>query len=157
MRDIKFRAWDELKTKMHNNFQFIKSGDNGNDWIVFTSNLQTLDTNPHPFDNPYFQKQLKIMQYTGLKDCNGVEIYEGDILKYKAYYNLGHEKNLSVNCVKWDETVDSDGFNHGKHYEWVVGADSLADVADSDYETAYAEIIGNIYENPELLQQQLAK
>ena len=37
------RAWDERKKIMHNDFQFIRSGDTGADWIVFTSDKQTLD------------------------------------------------------------------------------------------------------------------
>lgn len=34
-REIKFRAWDENNEVMHNDFQFIKSGNDGNDWILF--------------------------------------------------------------------------------------------------------------------------
>lgn len=65
-----------------------------------------------------------LMQYTGLKDKNGVEIYEGDVLK-------GNTKN---NSVFWNE----------KLMQWQT---------DSVMLWAYyePEIIGNIYENPELL------
>lgn len=48
MRTIRFRAWDEQNKIMHNDFQFIKSGDEGNDWIVFTSDKQTLQDPTHP-------------------------------------------------------------------------------------------------------------
>lgn len=81
------RAWDERKKIMHNDFQFIRSGDTGADWIVFTSDKQTLDRKvkdpalPHPFDDPYFAQQIKIMRGIGLEDKNGKPIFEDDRLK----------------------------------------------------------------------------
>jgi hypothetical protein len=60
---------------------------------------------------------------------------------------------FKINKVEWGETGDSDGWLHDKHYEWVIGRDSLADVADSIYkDKMYFEVIGNIYENTELLE-----
>lgn len=75
---------------MHHNFQFIKSGDEGNDWIIFTSDKQTLKEDLHPFGNPYFQQQLKIMQWTGIEN-----IYEGDIVE------LGNDGVQGI--VEYDE------------------------------------------------------
>ena len=74
-RTIKFRAWDEGNKIMHNNYQFIRSGEEGNDWIVFTSDKQTLKDKQHPLENPYFQQQLKIMEWSGIEN-----IFEGDIV-----------------------------------------------------------------------------
>ena len=74
-RQIKFRAWDERNKIMHNDFQFIRSGEEGNDWIVFTSDKQTLKDKQHPLENPYFQQQLKIMEWSGIEN-----IFEGDIV-----------------------------------------------------------------------------
>lgn len=131
MREIKFRAWEEVNKVMHLDFRFIKSGDEGNDWLIFTSDKQTLQDKHHPFDNPWFQQQFKIMQYTGLKDANGVEIYEGDIARIA--FDDGASDVFQI--VYKAPSFRLEGF----------GAWSLASEASS------TEVIGNIYQNPELL------
>lgn len=132
-RIIKFRAWDVMDNKIVSWEELINA---------YTTAWQLLRSH----------EQYLPMQFTGLKDNNGKEIYEGDILKYKPYNNFGHLKKYKVAEVKWGKTGDSDGWSHSKHYEWIVGDDSLADIADSDYpDEASCEVIGNTYENPELL------
>lgn len=89
-RTIKFRAWDEQNKIMHNDFQFIRSGNESNDWIVFTSDKQKLDDKQHPLENPYFQQQFKIMEWSGIEN-----IFEGDIV------SLG--ENDVQGIVRYDE------------------------------------------------------
>jgi uncharacterized phage protein (TIGR01671 family) len=140
-RVIKFRAWDADRKRMHTTPK----------WVEFKVNasgeLSALNYN-------FVGKEvlLPLMQFTGLYDANGVEIYEGDIVEYNPYHNLGHSYKKEISSVIWGETGDSDGWSHGKHYEWIAGQCSLADIADSDYkDEAYCKVIGNIYEHPEIL------
>ena len=82
-------------------------------------------------DDYFRMKDIILMQTTGLEDKNGVEIYEGDIVKY-------FRKGNSV-------------------IEWKDGGFIIKRVMDGEYELmqsriAEMEVIGNIYENPELLE-----
>ena len=141
MRDIKFRAWDEMQKVMHNNFQFIKSGDDGNDWILFTSDKQPISNYDGWSKNPYFSQQLKIMQYTGLKDRNGKEIYEGDIVYVEEMYSGDYLISSYIGVVIWEDG----GF-------FIDGLEkSLGGELDTPTIINGAiKIIGNIHENPEL-------
>lgn len=134
MKEIKFRAYKIL---------------NPSEFVEFT--LEDVLRGKVVFAYP---EHRKFVRFTNLEDKNGKEIYEGDIVRYKPYNNLGHENDFNIGEVIWGETGDSDGWSHGKHYEFVVNVDSLADIADSDYpDEASCEVIGNIYENPKLLEK----
>lgn len=99
-REIKFRAWDGLR--------MTTTG------IQFNNSTGEL----------VFIPKGKLMQFTGLKDKNGVEIYEGDIIHLEAWGGGRH-------IIEWK--IDKCGFN-------------------IPFPITGAVVIGNIHENPNLLE-----
>ncbi|RSI87087.1 YopX family protein [Streptococcus mitis] len=85
-------------------------------------------------------KNIELMQSTGLKDKNGNEIFEGDILAFET-----DDEVINVN-VFWDEEHALFMFESKKYNE----QEPLAELVENN--TYPFEIIGNIYENPELLE-----
>jgi len=117
MREIKFRAWDKETTKM------IYNAEMGfNMGSCFGDILDEVD-----------KGKIILMQYTGLKDKNGKEIYEGDILIH----------------AEWKVVV---GWNKKRASFKLVARDGIVDAEDISMSQKYIEIIGNIYENPELME-----
>lgn len=125
MREIKFRAWDkELEFMVDPDTYLVgfrgdawfNNTDDGKDWLIDQSG------------------KLELMQYTGLKDKNGVEIFEGDILKL-------HDHPTGVN-----DCTTTVVFNYGAFEDEYHG------IRLGDWGTAWSEVIGNIHQNPELLE-----
>ena len=88
-------------------------------------------------------KDIDLIQCIGLKDKNGKLIYEGDIVKIEYYdFEIKHR----IGIVEWED----DGFciTYHNQKDTKVSGCSLVDIVNGDKQ----EVIGNIYENPELLE-----
>lgn len=132
MRDIKFRAWDKRAKQM---YQVKNLGLGKESWLRTATNY---GKHPETGYNKFYPSEVEIMQYTGLKDKNGVEIYEGDII------SNGYEKCIVV----W--VKEYAGFMLkliNKEYEDKEWTNPIIDLRKDEV------VIGNIYDNPELLEK----
>jgi len=133
-REIKYRAWLKEEKKMVN----VETIDFSEKSIQHLEKNEIIDAY---LLRTTFLEDIDLMQYTGLKDKNGKEIYEGDILKYKFPYD---RRLKHVSLVKFIETETSFGLKD------IYGNEiPLYRIAANNY----FEVIGNIYENPELLEE----
>lgn len=138
MRDIKFRCWDTENKEMLD-VQELDYADSYNGQPMIRTTMY----------NDYFDtEEIILMQYTGLKDKNGKEIYEGDIVRTFALrqYINGYVKynndrgRFDIGWMSEIEKYKNNGF---------VGSLSCM---TNDYDCL--EIIGNIYENQGLLEKE---
>ncbi|MED1918900.1 YopX family protein [Bacillus thuringiensis] len=88
--------------------------------------------------NTTFSNASPLMQYTGLKDKNGIEIYEGDILQVQDLYELPENTSMTYN----NQVVTFENCS------FCLGGEVMSH--DYDYISEECEVIGNIYANPEL-------
>ena len=145
MREIKFRVWDTKEMKfIVNEMDSLGCGDTKkcmSERVDFENNSVEINA-----DERYI-----FSEYTGLKDKNNKEIYEGDIIKFedcsidgtKEFYNIGVIEREG----KRDELVISQLL-----FEKTYFTENYMDFIDQTFEVC--EVIGNIYENPELLGEQ---
>lgn len=132
-REIKFRAWDKENGYMFDVGGIVWSVNNPNSHKYMERDIFNEDSRSENTVIEHESNSCILMQYTGLKDKNGVEIYEGDIIERQLWTKTfrGKKPNgKSIEKVYWREKLYP-GFNI--------------------FNPETCEVIGNIYENPELI------
>ena len=136
MREIKFRAWDSFNKKMCYGKEYK---------VTFNGTI----LNMCDIDMVY---QLKLMQYTGLKDKNGKEIYEGDIVQEVLPNGKYNDAPGVVNIGEFICDNSGDEYApiacYGVH---VTGSDNYWWNRRGEFIPGCVIILGNVYENPDLL------
>ena len=124
MREIKFRAWDAYRKRIYEVIEI--------NWLSESIKVCG-DFAGYRYTNI---KSAILMQYTGLKDKNGKEIYEGDIISSDG------------DLLTIEYSLDG---NHAYYAGYRVDEPGLETVMEL-FNYGELEVIGNIYENPELLE-----
>ena len=125
MRKIKFRAWDKENEKMMK---------------VSSLHLENKEISVKENGTFHLFRMQDLMQYTGLKDKNGKEIYEGDVVLVK----LGGISTWYKTVIKFKEGVFIASLIDGKDYIYIF---------NRGFDNNDFEVIGNIYENKKLLEE----
>jgi len=136
-RDIKFRAWDAKRKLMITESMLTPR------YVGFNGSVIRIDEGMECLGSNIMrtEEDVRLMQFTGLLDKNGVEIFEGDILKW--------DHGDHVLEVRWYRS----GWGYFSKLFSRFGLPE-GDTCESIHARGYAEssvIVGNIYENPELL------
>jgi len=150
-RPIKFRAWNNYYKEMHNHESLLEKSETRPREEHHTKLYKHIKTETTCLFTEFFnsekvQKRYDFMQFTGLHDKNGKEIYEGDIVDFIYSPDLLRQRFIGV--------IEFNEHNHSS-----VRVDNLSDKwgkGKFHIENAIrGEVIGNIHENPELQHQTL--
>lgn len=139
MREIKFRAWDkEKKCFFAPTYEAYKG--NLEELNIGLSGRLALRKIDGFYDESRFEGRFILMQYTGLKDKNGKDVYEGDVVCYVTYDRTEPEGHIG-----------SVEFSDGKFF---VRGNGFYSYGEQDFTWSELEVIGNIYEDGGLLTNQ---
>lgn len=100
---------------------------------------------------PYYSEDVVLMQYTGLRDKNGKEIYEGDIVEYDDLdCGLSHDEGKAA--VVYNDELACFGWTQDDGCRGCLNPFELFSGCQDHNSSEHLEVIGNIYENPELME-----
>lgn len=133
----KFRAWNKNLKTMHGTDDIVFINFEEEEICVQTIYFEQGLPDERDLDF-YIFDEIEFMQSTGLIDKNGEEIFEGDVL-------LTYDGELAK--VYWDDVLA------GWFVDFIYETAELSEVADLQSSRSICKIIGNIYENPELLEE----
>ena len=149
MREIKFRAWDKNINAMGMVYGFDFSIEEVS--IMFpkltkiNGKVQKDSTGTQAFID-----EVKLMQFTGLKDKNGKDIYEGDIIKV---HDLEEDEEIRDEDFIGVFIYDKENLRFQFDEKYLGYIDEIGFIVTSNWLDYEYEVIGNIYENPELLKE----
>lgn len=130
-REIRFRAWGHTTGAMFDGRGLQWNGSEFISGVYDFTETEIVD-----------EYEITVMQFTGLKDRDGKDIYEGDIVSWNQWAKGSEssgKRKLTKSVVEWSE----------RRGAWVLEKDSLWNM--SIYSNV--EVIGNVYENPNLLEE----
>ena len=131
-RELKFRFWDKRNDEWWQPTYNASEGELEDLTITKNGQIMMRDMTAHP---QIVDDKFEVMQYTGLKDNNGKEIYEGDVVEIYLYEYASVDETQKITI----------GENKG-------GRNFYRDVGYlQNINSKHVEIIGNMYENPELI------
>ena len=173
MRTTKYRVWDKEKKVMIDYYQIVsinfdKDGVCGIDGWIPIKNGDEWEQELYQID----KQNIVLMQWTGLTDKNGKDIYEGDVVKYEETVLLNGElvdgkvpiekphivTEIKENYEYWDGKIGTQIWGH-----ILISVNDLFGLHQDEWSSYYGyesaeglqegEVIGNVFQNPELLEQ----